>query len=367
MAEHPAMPLWVGDYMRDTRHLSCVEHGAYLQLLLTMWVQGGRIPLDHERLARIVGLRRDHWERLAPTILAFFQVHEEEVNPNVMVCTLGHKRVDSELDRVSKIRAHNRAAGKRGGDAKSLKSHNPPVAPAKPAPSDRYSDGGSETVATAVARGVAKPWHSTQEEEGKQSKSQKTHTSDSTACEPAEPTGVRQQGDNRGSKAFELDPAWVALQRELVALYDERGIIGMPNTETCREWKELGLDRELCYAVVAAKLTGADFKPLSYFTKAIQRAQAEKANVVPIKPPVAINWDFVFRTYVENRNCRRWEASYFCPPPPSPQCIAPLEMFIKYDIDPKTGYFNGYSRTTDKLIEPKGLPANSPGPAKVTG
>lgn len=201
------------------------------------------------------------------------------------------------------------------------------------------------------------------------SKNQKTPTPpEYRTREPDQSLGVVKQVDNRGSKLkTELDPAWVDLQRELVALYDERGIIGTPNTETCREWKALGLDPEMCYAVVAGKLIGADFKPLAYFTKAIQRAQAEKANVVPIKPPVAINWDFVFRTYVENRNCRRWEASYFCPPPPSPQCIAPAEMFIKYDIDPKTGYFTGYSRTTDKLIEPKGLPANSPGPAKVTG
>ena len=53
MAEFPALPLWVQRYLGDTHHLSFEEHGAYLCLLMTMWIAPGqRIPNDDAWLAR---------------------------------------------------------------------------------------------------------------------------------------------------------------------------------------------------------------------------------------------------------------------------------------------------------------------------
>jgi uncharacterized protein YdaU (DUF1376 family) len=65
------MPLYVGDYLADTQHLSCAEHGAYLLLLMHQW-RTGSIPRSASEQARIVRLSGQGWSRLAPSVLAFF-------------------------------------------------------------------------------------------------------------------------------------------------------------------------------------------------------------------------------------------------------------------------------------------------------
>lgn len=65
------MPLYVGDYLADTTHLSAEGHGAYLLLLMHQW-RKGCIPSDPKEQARIVRLSGRAWRELSPTILAFF-------------------------------------------------------------------------------------------------------------------------------------------------------------------------------------------------------------------------------------------------------------------------------------------------------
>src|SRR5215470_19233065 len=73
--EHPMsrawMPLYWGDYLRDTRDLSTLQHGAYLLLIAHYWQHGG-LPDDPRRLAAIAGVPHATWRRIAPAIAAKF-------------------------------------------------------------------------------------------------------------------------------------------------------------------------------------------------------------------------------------------------------------------------------------------------------
>lgn len=72
MAELPAMPLWTDAYLGDTHHLSTVEHGAYLLLLIAGWRRGGWLPDDEKQLAKIAGLKGVNWTRAWGTLRGFF-------------------------------------------------------------------------------------------------------------------------------------------------------------------------------------------------------------------------------------------------------------------------------------------------------
>ncbi len=71
MAEFPFMPMYWDAYFGDTKHLTCLEHGAYLQLLGAMWSSGGVLMDDDKFLARLIGLRPNQWNRMRQTIMAF--------------------------------------------------------------------------------------------------------------------------------------------------------------------------------------------------------------------------------------------------------------------------------------------------------
>lgn len=52
-----SMPLYTGDYIRDTRHLTPMRHGVYLLLLMHCWDQKSPIPLDEQEAAGIANAR----------------------------------------------------------------------------------------------------------------------------------------------------------------------------------------------------------------------------------------------------------------------------------------------------------------------
>ena len=62
------LPMFTGDYHRDTRHLSMAEHGAYFLALTHCWDQKGPMPLDERRQCAIVNARStdevEAWRRV---------------------------------------------------------------------------------------------------------------------------------------------------------------------------------------------------------------------------------------------------------------------------------------------------------------
>jgi uncharacterized protein YdaU (DUF1376 family) len=75
MAEFPALPLWTDAYLGDTTHLTTIEHGAYLLLLMAAWrTAETRLPDDDRLLARYARLGSAQWVRIKPVISAFFVI-----------------------------------------------------------------------------------------------------------------------------------------------------------------------------------------------------------------------------------------------------------------------------------------------------
>lgn len=97
------MPLYVGDYLRDTGDLTTVEHGAYLLLIMQAWTRGGALPTDSERLRSLTRMTEADWGRSGEIIMGFF-FREGDV--------YRHKRVDKELVNATASIEQRRAAGK---------------------------------------------------------------------------------------------------------------------------------------------------------------------------------------------------------------------------------------------------------------
>ena len=67
----PWMPLYVGDYLGDTGHLTTAQHGAYLLLMMHYW-RKGELPDDDRQLSKITKLPLRTWCEYRPTLQDFF-------------------------------------------------------------------------------------------------------------------------------------------------------------------------------------------------------------------------------------------------------------------------------------------------------
>ena len=114
------MPLYIADYMADTAHLSTVEHGAYLLLIMTYWQRGEALPDDDKKLARIAGLQGRNWRRVRAEIEPFFEVRD-----NKWVS----QKVEKLLLRLRSQSKANSLNGKKGGQATATKSVGRPPKP----------------------------------------------------------------------------------------------------------------------------------------------------------------------------------------------------------------------------------------------
>lgn len=103
------MPLYWGDYIKATRHLTAAEHGAYLLLIGHYWVTGEPLPNDDQRLSRIAGMTAKEWAKHSPVIKKFFSVD---------LSTWRHKRVEEELAKSKQITQAKAEAGRKGSQTR---------------------------------------------------------------------------------------------------------------------------------------------------------------------------------------------------------------------------------------------------------
>ena len=106
----PKSPLWMAVYVArflgETAHMSCEQLGAYVRLILTMWLQGGTLPNDATALRRIAHVHSPRWRSVWHAIESMFHVDE----------TVTNDTVNEELTKARVIIETRRAAGALGGE-----------------------------------------------------------------------------------------------------------------------------------------------------------------------------------------------------------------------------------------------------------
>lgn len=93
------LPLNVGDYLRDTMHLTCAQHGAYLMLIMHYWMKGQPLPDDDRILAAVTKNSLQVWRKISPTLRDFFHVENGFWH---------HKRIDRDMAEAAELKRKNR-------------------------------------------------------------------------------------------------------------------------------------------------------------------------------------------------------------------------------------------------------------------
>ena len=107
------MPVFIGDYLRDTQELDAEENGAYLLLLMHYWLKKGDIGSDVKRLSRVAKTTIE----ITQYILDNFFTYTENGYKN--------KRADEEMSTAESRRAAATENGKKGGRPKLNPDNNP--------------------------------------------------------------------------------------------------------------------------------------------------------------------------------------------------------------------------------------------------
>lgn len=97
----PWMPLYVGDYLVKTTHLTTLQHGAYFLLILHYWTNGG-LPTSDKQLMAIARMTSEEWTNNCLAIARFFDINWR------------HPRIDEELGKAKNISEKRSIAGMKG-------------------------------------------------------------------------------------------------------------------------------------------------------------------------------------------------------------------------------------------------------------
>jgi len=98
------MPIFIGDYLRDTTDLTTEEHGAYFLILMSMWTAGGSLP--ERKLAAVARVPSDRWNGVWETLSRFFTIRDGQATQG---------RLSDELSRAESMREKARQNGLKGG------------------------------------------------------------------------------------------------------------------------------------------------------------------------------------------------------------------------------------------------------------
>ena len=108
------LPLYTGDYLRDTQHLSCSEHGIFLKLLMHCWDQRGPAPLDERKLCGIVNARSTDEIEAMRRVLSEFFIRMDDGHYN--------KRMTEEVAKAEGLSQVFREAGLKSANVRRAKA-----------------------------------------------------------------------------------------------------------------------------------------------------------------------------------------------------------------------------------------------------
>ena len=95
------MPLYIGEYLADTGHLTTLQHGAYFLLIMHYWANGS-LPTDPRQLMAIARMSESDWSSNSHALAMLF------------LKDWRHKRLDEEILKANK-RIHDKSlAGTKG-------------------------------------------------------------------------------------------------------------------------------------------------------------------------------------------------------------------------------------------------------------
>lgn len=147
----------IGDYRKDTAHLSLVEHGIYRQLLDTYYTDEKPLTLDHTKLMR------SHSVRTADEVRAFENVLQDFFDRTEAGYV--HKRCESEIaqfkaksGKASESAKARWAKEKKGRNADAMRSHTEGNANHKPVTSNHKYDAQARLDALGVSPNVLRDW-----------------------------------------------------------------------------------------------------------------------------------------------------------------------------------------------------------------
>lgn len=107
----------IGDYRRETQHLTLLEHGVYMTLMSTYYTNEQPLPKDERQLLRLAGARTDEEKQAVIDVVNEFFIPTET--------HWVHSRIDFELAEYKLKAETNRENGKKGGRPSKKPKENP--------------------------------------------------------------------------------------------------------------------------------------------------------------------------------------------------------------------------------------------------
>lgn len=131
------MPVFIGDHLAETLHLTAAQHRGYFLLLMMAWRAGGALPDDDARLAAIARLSPAEWQENRAVLAEFFTVADG---------LWRHESLAEEYARATDNKQKRSASGSKGA-AKRWQTDSPSPSPS---PSSEANASGAEDVAAVV-------------------------------------------------------------------------------------------------------------------------------------------------------------------------------------------------------------------------